>query len=63
MNKRYRKAIVAANWKMNNGPEDTKAYFNAMRAFFREVRWCRVLVAPPAVSLAAAVKAADLYPA
>ncbi len=58
MNKRYRKAVVAANWKMNNGPEATKAFFLSLRSFLHDVNWCKVIVAPPFVSLPTAVKAA-----
>lgn len=52
-----RKAIIAANWKMNKGPQETEEFFNG---FFKQLGNervnCEIVVAPPFVSLA---KAAD----
>jgi triosephosphate isomerase len=49
--------VVAGNWKMHQGPEQTRAF---LTAFARSVRpnGPELLLFPPAVSLSAAVAAA-----
>jgi len=48
--------VVAANWKMHKGPDETRAFFAAL-GFHVGPRRPRVLLFPPAVSLAAALAA------
>jgi triosephosphate isomerase len=57
-----RKPVLAANWKMNHGPSDARAF---MRTFL--VRYARradrsVIIFPPAVTLAAMVDATKERP-
>ena len=49
-----RKPVFAANWKMNHGPQDTRAFLTRFLAVYplRDDR--TVIVLPPAVSLAVA---------
>jgi triosephosphate isomerase len=48
--------VVAGNWKMNHGPEQTRAFLAAFRPASGPGR-PTVLIFPPAVSLAAALEA------
>jgi len=52
-----RKPIIAANWKMNKGPQETEDFF---QAFFKQLGHdklgCEVVVAAPFVSLPKAVE-------
>ncbi len=48
--------IIAGNWKMNHGPEETKSFMKALRGQL-EGASDRILIFPPAISLAAAREA------
>ena len=48
-----RKPIIAANWKMNKGPADAAAFIAPFKALVTNAS-VDVVIAPPAVSLAAA---------
>jgi triosephosphate isomerase len=50
------RVVVAANWKMHKGPDDTRAFLAALRPS-AGARRPLVVVFPPAVSLAAALAA------
>ena len=53
-----RKPIIAANWKMNKGPRDTEDFLNTFSAKLDNLTdEADIVVAPPFVSLAAAVNA------
>lgn len=52
-----RKPVIAGNWKMNNGPGDTRAFFDAFLAEHDAHPDRSTLFFPPALSLAAAVEA------
>ena len=32
MNRKYRKTVIAGNWKMNKTPSETKEFMNAFKA-------------------------------
>jgi triosephosphate isomerase len=49
-------AVVAGNWKMNLGPTETQAFFEAFRPAI-DPRGPEVLIFPPAVSLVPAARA------
>lgn len=51
-----RGAVVAGNWKMNLGPEETRAFFRAFAPRLPAEGRPTVLVFPPALSLAAAME-------
>jgi triosephosphate isomerase len=53
-----RKPIIAANWKMNKGPRDTEDFLNTFSGKLDNLTdEADIVVAPPFVSLAAAVAA------
>lgn len=54
--------VVAGNWKMNNGPADTRAFLDRFQASGGEGA-PRLILFPPALSLAAAVSHRDRDPA
>jgi len=51
-----RRPVIAGNWKMNKGPAEARAFFEAFKAAFAPRSDRTVLFFPPAVSLAAAVE-------
>ena len=57
MNKRYRKAIIAGNWKMNNTLSETKDLINSLKQTVGKVKGCEVVLGVPFVNLHAAVRA------
>jgi triosephosphate isomerase len=58
MNRRYRKTVIAGNWKMNQTPSQTKALIEEMKPLVGKAKWCDVLLCVPFVDITAAVKAA-----
>ncbi len=56
MNRRYRKTLIAGNWKMNKTPSETKAFAEEMKAILPKTKWCDVAVCVPSVDLTAAVR-------
>ena len=57
MNRRYRKTIIAGNWKMNKTPSETKAFAEEFKALLPKTKWCDVVVCVPLVDVPAAVRA------
>ena len=57
MNRRYRKTIIAGNWKMNKTPSETKAFAEEFKALLPKTKWCDIVVCVPAADLSAAVRA------
>lgn len=49
--------VIAGNWKMNNGPRDTRVFFDAFLAEYDPRPDRTILFFPPALSLAAAFEA------
>jgi triosephosphate isomerase len=58
MNRRYRKTIIAGNWKMNMTPSQTKAMIEELKPLVKEVKWCEMVLCVPFVDITTAVKAA-----
>jgi triosephosphate isomerase (TIM) len=54
---RIQPPVIAGNWKLNNGPEETRAFFRTLLPELRKDAVGTVAVFPPAISLAAAVEA------
>ena len=54
--------VIAGNWKMNKGPADTRAFFEAFANAYAPRTDRSVLVFPPALSFAAAVEATRSRP-
>ena len=57
MNRRYRKTIIAGNWKMNKTPSETKAFAEQFKAILPKTKWCDIVICVPAADLSAAVRA------
>ena len=57
MNRKYRKTVIAGNWKMNKTPSETKEFMNQLKAIMPKGRWCDVALCVPAVCIPAAVRA------
>lgn len=57
MNRRYRKTIIAGNWKMNKTASETKKFAEELKAILPKAKWCDVVVCVPAVNIPAAMKA------
>lgn len=57
MNRKYRKTIIAANWKMNKTPSETKEFMTEFKSVMPKGRWCDVAICVPAVCIPAAVRA------
>lgn len=57
MNPRYRKTIIAGNWKMNNTPAQAKQLIEELKETVGKVKFCDVVVCVPYVDLQTALKA------
>ena len=57
MNLKYRKTIIAGNWKMNKTATETKKFAEELKAILPKAKWCDVVVCVPAVNISAAIKA------
>ena len=57
MNLRYRKTIIAGNWKMNKTPSETTAFMSELKTILPKGRWCDIALCVPAVCIPAAVRA------
>jgi len=56
MNRKYRKTVIAGNWKMNKTPSETKEFMTALRAMLPKGRWCDIALCVPAVCIPTAVR-------
>ena len=56
MNRRYRKTIIAGNWKMNKTLSETKAFAEELKPLIGRPKWCEVVLCVPAVNIQAAVR-------
>ena len=57
MNRKYRKTLIAGNWKMNKTPSETKEFMTAFKGMLPKGRWCDIALCVPAVCIPAAVRA------
>ena len=57
MNRRYRKTIIAGNWKMNKTLTETKAFAEELKPLMGKPKWCEVVLCVPFVNIPGAVKA------
>ena len=57
MNRKYRKTLIAGNWKMNKTPSQTKEFMAQFKAIMPKGRWCDIALCVPAVCIPAAVRA------
>ena len=56
MNRKYRKTIVAGNWKMHKTPAETKAFAERLKSSLPRVKRCSIVLCVPYVDIPAAVK-------
>ncbi len=56
MNRKYRKTLIAGNWKMNKTPSETKEFMLAFKGLIPKGRWCDIALCVPAVCIPAAVR-------
>lgn len=57
MNRRYRKTIIAGNWKMNKTPSETRALLDELKPLVSKAKWCETVVCVPFVDIPAAIRA------
>jgi triosephosphate isomerase len=57
MNRKYRKTIIAGNWKMNKTATETAAFAAAIKPLLPKTRACEAVVCVPALNLTATQKA------
>ena len=57
MNRKYRKTVIAGNWKMNKTPSETKEFMATFKNILPKGRWCDVALCVPAVCIPTAVRA------
>ena len=57
MNHTYRKTVIAANWKMNKTPTETRAFGVELKRLLPRGRWCEIVLCMPAICIPAGVKA------
>jgi triosephosphate isomerase len=57
MNRRYRKTIIAGNWKMNKTPTEARALAEEMKIRVARCKWCEVVLCVPFTDIPAAVRA------
>lgn len=56
MNRRYRRTIIAGNWKMNKTPADAKALIEELKPIIAKAKWCEVVLCVPFVDIPVAQK-------
>ena len=58
MNLKYRKTIIAGNWKMNLNAEEAKKFITQLKTKASQAKWCDVVLCVPFLQIPAAVRAA-----
>ena len=56
MNRRYRKTIIAGNWKMNKTLSETRAFAEELKPILPKGKWCDVVLCVPYVNIPAAIR-------
>ena len=56
MNRRYRKTIIAGNWKMNKTMTETRTFAEEFKPLLGKPKWCEVVLCVPTVNLQAALR-------
>ena len=57
MNRRYRKTVIAGNWKMNMTATETKKFAEELKKIMPRAKWCDTLICVPACNISVAAKA------
>ena len=55
MNRRYRKTVIAGNWKMNMTATETKKFAEELKKIMPRAKWCDTLICVPACNISVAV--------
>ena len=56
MNRRYRKTVIAGNWKMNMTATETKKFAEELKRVMPRAKWCDTVICVPACNIPTAVK-------
>ena len=56
MNRRYRKTVIAGNWKMNMTATETKKFAEELKRMMPRAKWCDTVICVPACNIPTAVK-------
>lgn len=56
MNRRYRRTIIAGNWKMNKTPAEAKTLIDELKPLVSKAKWCEVVLCVPFVDISVAVR-------
>ncbi len=56
MNRRYRKTIIAGNWKMNKTATDTRTFAEAFKPLVGKPKWCEVVLCVPYINIPTALR-------
>jgi triosephosphate isomerase len=56
MNRRYRKTIIAGNWKMNMNPAEARELLDGIKAKCAKAKWCEAVVCVPFIHIPLAVR-------
>ena len=56
MNRKYRKTVIAGNWKMNMLASEIKPFMEALKENLPKTRTCEMVLCTPAVMIPAMVK-------
>ena len=59
MNRKYRKTVIAGNWKMNMLASEIKPFMEQLKENLPKTRACDVVLCTPAPLLPAMIKAAE----
>ncbi|MCL2747301.1 MAG: triose-phosphate isomerase [Oscillospiraceae bacterium] len=51
MNRRYRKTIIAGNWKMNMTATEARGLFDELKPMISKAKWCEVVLCVPFVDI------------
>ena len=57
MNRRYRKTLIAGNWKMNKTATETKAFAEEFKALLPRTKWCDIAFCVPSSNIQVATRA------
>ena len=57
MNRKYRKTVIAGNWKMNKLASEVKAYAEQIKPVVSKAKWCDTVICVPFVMIPAAIRA------
>lgn len=56
MNRRYRKTIIAGNWKMNKTAAETRVFAEEIKPMLPKGKWCDIVLCLPAINITTATR-------